>query len=225
MKTKLIILMWICISYKSSGQIVASSAELTGNYGNFLNSVTFGKPIPPGEVIGTNYLNRDWQKGTINLLNNQVISNCDLKYDVLNKQVEVFDRKQNLVYIIDNKKIVNFTVTNYIKDINFIKYDNEYYEVLTEGTMSVWKKYYIYTKQPTYVVGLDAGSRDYKMFLKHDNYIKIGEKLIKVDKNLVWDRFINGEKLKKLEEKIKSEKLKAKNEESLIKIANFYNTL
>lgn len=202
--------------------------------GGLSNSdILYGVPMPPGNVIGDNYLDKKWNKANILLYQSEaVIEGYPVKYDVKSDLIEI---KTNAgIKILDVKKIKNIVWVDSVSSaphyfVNAGEFKKEgvpskgLVEVLVDGTLPLVKKTELFVKKPTYNAALDVGTRDTKIYPKETIYfVKDGEMLkVKGKKDVMGAA---GDRANEIESFIKSNKLNVNKEADLKKVFEFLNS-
>ncbi|MCK4663599.1 MAG: hypothetical protein KAT68_12085 [Bacteroidales bacterium] len=178
------------------------------------------------KIDGTPYFNKEWEKGTVKFLNGNEYRVKFFKYDV-NLERLLF-LKDDVTYYIPNKgEIEKFTIgtSNFV----YIKYDDKnikaFFEVLSNGEkIKLLKKYKCVYVEGKKGDGIAPAIND-KYSINKSYYIKIANEpaiKFKVKKDDVLQLMSDNKEL--VEEYIKKNKLKFKNENDLAKIFDFYST-
>lgn len=201
--------------------------------GGLSNSdILYGVPLPPGSVIGDNYLDKKWNKANILLYQTEtIIEGYPVKYDVKSDLIEI---KTNVgIKVLDVKKVKNLVWVDSISSaphyfVNAGEFKKEgvpskgLLEVLVDGTLPLVKKTEFFVKKPTYNAALDVGTRDTKIYPKETTYfVKEGEMIkVKGKKDIAAAA---PERAKEVETFIKVNKLNVNKEADLIKVFEFLN--
>ncbi len=202
--------------------------------GGLSNSdILYGVPLPPGKVIGDNYLDKKWNKANILLYQSEtVIEGYPIKYDIKSDLVEI---KTNAgIKILDIKKIKNIVWVDSITSIphyfvNAGEFKREgvpsrgLLEVLVDGNIPLVKKTELFVKKPTYNAALDVGTRDTKIYPKETNYyVKDGEMIkVKGKKDI---SAAAADRANEVESFIKVNKLNVNKETDLIRVFEILNS-
>lgn len=198
MKTLVLGLMVICFSGKTFGQWAIPTnmrAEntldrLSDKGGLSRSDMLYGIPMAPGNVVGDNYLNKNWNAATILLYQSEtMIEGFPVKYDLKSDLIEIktksgikilgCDKIKNLVWI----DSINAQPHYFVNASEFKKDGVEsrgLLEVVVDGMLPLLKKTEIYVKKPTYNAALDAGSKDTKIFQKETFFYAREKNLFKI---------------------------------------------
>jgi len=201
--------------------------------GGLSNSdILYGVPLPPGKVIGDNYLDKKWNKANILLYQSEtVIEGYPIKYEIKSDLVEI---KTNAgIKILDIKKIKNIVwvdsvtlIPHYFVNAGEFKREGVpsrgLLEVLVDGTIPLVKKTELFVKKPTYNAALDVGTRDTKIYPKETTYyVKEGEMIkVKGKKDIPAAA---ADRANEVESFIKVNKLNVNKETDLIRVFEFLN--
>jgi len=240
MKTLVLGLMIICFSGKSFGQWAIPTnmrAEntldrLSDKGGLSRSDMLYGIPMAPGNVVGDNYLNKNWNAATILLYQSEtMIEGFPVKYDIKNDLIEIktksgvkilgCDKIRNLVWI----DSVNAQPHYFVNASEFKKDGVEFrglLEVLVDGKLPLLKKTEIYIKQPTYNAAMDAGSKDTKIFQRETIFSAKDKNLIKI-KNKSDILAIAGDREKETTSFIKENKINTNKLPELRRVFEFLN--
>lgn len=177
------------------------------------------------EVKGTPYLVNSWCKGSVKFSNGNILKNEDLMYDMVSGQVLYKKAGSEDVIMAFSDPIKSFSINVDGKGRNFIKNktDNAFFEVLYDGpTKLVKQSQKFINEQSQYGSATKAKVIEEKSiyFLLPTN----GDK-IQLSKDKKATLAAMGNKQSAIDAYIKKEGLNLKNENDLIKIAQYYNTL
>jgi hypothetical protein len=140
------------------------------------SDILYGVPLPPGSVIGDDYLDKKWNMSTILLYQSEaMIEGNYTRYDIKADLIEV--KTNSGIKALDVRKIKNMlwldSITAephyYVNAMEFRKNGTQLtglLEVVVDGNTPLLKRTEIKVKEPTYVVALDVGSRDTKIYKK-----------------------------------------------------------
>jgi len=192
----------------------------------------YGLPIPPGTIIGDTYLDKKWNRATILLYeSDKVIEGYFVKYDIKGLSVEL--KAKNGIKLLDIRKVKSMIWLDSLSNlpqyfVNAKEYNEEgtpltgLLEVVVDGQMPLFKKTYLWEKEPTYVVAFDVGSRDKKIYKKDSFYFGKGSDVTKITnkKNLI---VAFGDMGPEMEGFIKTNKLDVSKATGVQKIFEYYN--
>lgn len=137
----------------------------------------WGIPLEPGRVVGTTYLTEDWNRTTIMLRDtDKLIEGYHTRYEIDLDQIEIRTAKE--VKILDGRNVESFVWLDDLSQVphyfvNARDYRTEdgesmggFFEVLSEGPLTLFSRTSIYVKEPNYNVALDMGIRDTRVMKK-----------------------------------------------------------
>jgi hypothetical protein len=207
--------------------------KLTRAGGFSSSEIMRGIPPPPGEVIGSPYLDDDWNVGTVMLYrDNALIERLPIKYDVEKHVLEIYDG--SVVKVLESTKVKSFI---WVKDasqqaqyfVNAKDFNADgapligFFEVLVDGAMPLMRKSEITIQKANYVKEFDTGSRDDKLIKNEYLYYAEEKNVSKVPKRKLTEIFKN--LAPDMENFIKEQGLNPKEVAHLIKIFQKYNSL
>ena len=137
----------------------------------------YGIPLEPGSIVGNAFLNPDWKRTTFLLYDNdKMIEGYSSRYEIERDQFEIM--ASGMVKVLNGKKVKSFVWLDsltrmphyFVNGRNFKDENNTslsgFYEVLTEGTLSMLAKTEVVVKKPNYSVQFDMGNRDMRISKK-----------------------------------------------------------
>ena len=141
----------------------------------------YGIPLEPGRVLGTSYLNTEWHRTTFLLYDvEKMLQGYHSRYEIQGDQFEI--KAADGVKILNGSKVKSFVWLDSVTRlphyfVNGKDYKNEdnvnfsgFFEVLTEGSLTLLSKTDILIKEPTYNEKLDMGRRDTQIVRKTHYY-------------------------------------------------------
>jgi hypothetical protein len=142
------------------------------NFDNF-----YGIPLEPGSIVGNAYLNPDWKRTAFLLYDNdKMIEGYSSRYEIDRDQFEIL--ASGTVKVLHGKKVKSFVwvdsltrIPHYFVNGSDFKDENNislsgFYEVLTEGALSLLAKTEVVVKKSSYSVAFDMGNRDTRISKK-----------------------------------------------------------
>lgn len=195
-----------------------------------------GLPIvrPPAEFVGDIYFNSQWGPATVILYENgDTIKGFDVRYNIYFDEIDF--RTQNGERALVTSKVKSFTLQDSLtrqstEFVNSQEYTIEgvpligLFEVLVNGRVPLFKRHTLIVKDPDYHPALNAGSRDIRIFKHSDYYAAFGKELSLVKgKKKVLASF--GDKAQAVEAYIKTNKILVFEQNGLIRVFEFYNSL
>jgi hypothetical protein len=196
------------------------------------SDLLYGIPIPVGDIIGDNYLDKKWNKSTVILYESEkLLEGYWIKYDIKNGVIEF--KTKGGIKIIGESKIKNIIwIDSLTSQPHYFVNGGEYkidgvpssglYEVMVDGEFPLLKKSEIHVIKPTYIPAFDVGTRDTKISLKDIFlYAKEGE-LTKI-KNKADVVSASGSRAAEMESFIKVNKLNVNKPLGLVRAFEFIN--
>lgn len=137
----------------------------------------YGIPLEPGSIVGNAYLNPDWKRTTFLLYDNdKMIEGYSSRYEIDRDQFEIM--ASGMVKVLNGKRVKSFVwvdslsrMPHYFVNGRDFKDENNtpfsgFFEVMTEGTLSLLAKTEVVVKNPNYSVQFDMGNRDTRISKK-----------------------------------------------------------
>ncbi|HAN17709.1 MAG: hypothetical protein A2X13_03685 [Bacteroidetes bacterium GWC2_33_15] len=179
------------------------------------------------EIEGSSFFNENWLKATIKITNKDEFIVDSLKYDIYSDNL-LFLYKGVEYYISNKKDIISFTIGN----SKFIHYTNNedntksFFEILNDDEKLILvKKYNCFIVEGKKSDGINPGNIDrYK--ITNDYYTIFNNnsaQLFKNKKNNLLE-LMSDQKVA-IEKYIYENRLKMKNEDDLVAIFKYYNTI
>jgi hypothetical protein len=141
------------------------------------SDILYGIPLPVGNMIGDNYLDKKWNVATILLYQSEaMIEGYPVKYDIKANLIEI--KTIAGIKVLDVNKVRSLVWKDSVThDTHFFINAAEYkkngaaltglLEVMVDGNRPLMKKTELYVKKPTYNPALDMGTRDYRIYQRH----------------------------------------------------------
>lgn len=181
-----------CFSQGSIPPVFRSQETLRGlNNGIGPTELLYGVPLPTAALVGDSYLNENWTRSIVLLYRDEKLLEGYLtRYDISEDMIQFITK--NGIKVLNGASVKSLvwidTVTNvrsYL--INAKGYKDEkgtpfsgFFEVLSDGSLPLFKKTFIYVKKANYVVQFDVGSRDDVIQKLEDYFYANGEVAIKM---------------------------------------------
>lgn len=200
-------------------RLTTSSLDRVGN--NII-----GIPVPAGRVVGDFYLDPKWNLGSVEITNkNATIDGYPMKYDIKSQNVEILTPTGIRLLELKNVGAVVWfdSLTrqpHYF--VNASKYTLDgapmtgLMEVLADGKRALFSKAEVHVKQPTYVVAIDAGSRDTEIYKKVAYYYNNGTELVLIKSKKKFLEGFSAEERSDIESFMKKNSVDMKSERDLI---------
>lgn len=148
----------------------------------------YGIPLEPGRVIGNAYLNPDWNRTTFLLYDeDKMIEGYPARYEIDQDQFEI--QVGAGIKLLNGKSVRSFVWVDsltrsphYFVNAKDFKNENNipltgFFEVLTEGDLTLLSRTDLVVKKPNYNDKLDVGSRDERILKKTKFYFTEGGKI------------------------------------------------
>ena len=203
------------------------------NAGVYINDVS-GFPIRPAttdEISGTNYLNKDWQLGSVTVQNGKTYKNMLVKLDLLNhKFVFKGDKGETMGFVDPVAQVIldptSLNTNPVILRNGFNGADvnpNDYLQVMTDGNVVLLKKMSIIIKEV----------KEYNSAVTEKSYVNKSSYYIAQKDKPLQSLALNKKGIlnvltahgKEVEQYINDNKINFKKDEDIIKVINYYNSL
>ena len=205
-----------------------SSSDYTDEAGNSsLSGGTAVNKYEPLGVKGSMYLSDEFENGEVLLADNSVMEDVKLRYNIYYRQMQFIQDEDTAAFSnpdeVDYFKIRDqiFIHTEYVKDESI---DSDYFQVLLDDNCQL-----LYRRMVKYhkVVDTRSGDEEKEIFVNCcEFYVKKGNEpaqRICLNKKSICCAFVDKEE--EVAAFIKTNKLKMKTREDLIKVIEFYNKL
>ncbi|MDW7694740.1 hypothetical protein R9C00_08300 [Flammeovirgaceae bacterium SG7u.111] len=198
------------------------------------SDMMIGRKLPPPETKGDFFYETEWQSAVIHLRNGQDIKNYPVRYDLENKLFEIkVDEKIKILKgnAVKSYEWLHFQYQQSESFVNAEDYEFEgtkllgFYKVLVSGDVSLLSMRKTKIKKPTYVEGIDVGSRDNEILKYDEFYVAKEGKVFQLTNNRKKDgaflEELTGEK--ELDKYMKQNKLGTKKEKDLVQLFEYLN--
>jgi hypothetical protein len=194
----------------------------------------FGLSLPPGEIRGSYYLDDKWNLATIMLYeNDRVISGFPIRFDLKSNIIEIRSRNdfrvlptkliKSIVWIDSVNQLPHYFLNLREFQSKSVSFDG-LFEVLVDGSLSLFKLTLITEVKPNYVVALDVGSRDIKIVKKEVFFYAVGKELIEIVNAKLLERSLS--KLNPaMDLYLEGNKISIKKQPALVYLFEHYNSL
>lgn len=237
----LFLIQQIC-SLNLAAQAIGSGGGVSGGSGLSFDASSLGASIQEKEAsapktIGTIYMDDNWNMGEIHLLNKQVVKGFPLKYDIKNNTVEVKVYSKIKVCPIGIITKFNWKGKDQFKTKEFVNckgYEFKdgtpligFFETIynPEQRHKLFAKTNLRVIKPDYNIALDIGDRDSKIVKKNQYYLIDDNTVFLIEKNKRKSLILFQEKAPLIKRFMKKNKLKFNEENDLIKVIEYYNSL
>lgn len=221
----------------TNGLFAQTHVENSGAINNVLGDYRFQKVTDDNnyrfvekisEIWGTPYLEKEFQPGKITTNEGIIISELQLQYNACNDDIEFLKGEDR--YVVDPKSMVKKAefggkVFSYIQYLADGKTQGGFFEILTEGKLTLLIKYTVrfFEKEKPQPFGNQRPARfDPPIKQYYLSFDEAPAKLISNKKKLLE---LFGNKMNEMESYISRNKLSIKEDESLKKITTYYNSL
>jgi hypothetical protein len=223
------------MSYSTFAQNAAGSMNQDMMYGNggFIRTVHPNSKI----IIGSPYINTDWQDATLKTEKNQVFNNLKLKYDVYQNEVLLLKPDGDSVALLPNI-VSEFTITNIkLKQSKFKRFNNlktddnnlksRYLNVIYENKVVLGKLLTAKILPADKIQGTYGSQRLNDEYEKTEAYYFINKEQIPTKVKLSKKSLLEvlADKKEKVDTYIKTEKIDASSEAGWAKTLAYYETL
>ena len=221
------IIMTITIS--GSAQIIYPPGYINMNIQSGGLVVPINNYSPKSDDQRESYISDRWNQGSIVLLTGDTIQNYPLKYNLSTRNVEV--KTEQLVKVVPIGDVQQFYWLDNDQRLTFINGSGytlggapvgDYYQVLAEGTLNLFKKHHLAVQKANYRPELDVGTAEDRLVKTVKYFIATGNALQELKNNKkIFDHFRQHRAtVKKF---AKREDLNPKREDDLITIVQHYN--
>ncbi len=191
-------------------------------------------PVAPPEVEGSSYLNEEWLLGNIEIKRNNIIEDVPIRYDIKNQSLEI--KYDGQVKICPLDRIHNFSYLNFegnqfkyfnTSEVNNIRFDlpKGICRILVNDNTKLIKYIYAETIKSNYNVALAIGDPNHKIVIKETPFAIANDEVYEVKSTLKANSNIFGTKTELIKSFAKKNKLKFTDDEDLIQIFEYYNSL
>jgi hypothetical protein len=137
----------------------------------------YGIPLEPGRIVGNAYLSSHWKRTAFLLYDgDKMIEGYPARYEIDQDQFEI--KAAGGVKVLNGKRVKSFVWVDsltkaphyFVNGKDLTNTENVpmagFYEVLTEGALTLLLKTEVIVKKPTYNEKLDVGNRDQRIVKK-----------------------------------------------------------
>ena len=196
----------------------------------------YGIPLPEGKIIGDTYLDIHWKNSSILLYESEkLIEGFPIRYDIMTDEVEVKSKKgikvlkgikiKSFVWVDSVTKAADYFVNaKDFKDESNVPYSG-FFQVLTEGSLPLFKKTEIDIKKADYNIQFNVGSQDDKILKKSEFYTLKDKQVVELPSSKKKIIALFGDKSEAMEVFIKENDLSITKGDQLKIIFEHYNSL
>lgn len=197
--------------------------------------ILYGIPLPPPEVIGDTYYTAYWSPTSLLLYGDKMVEGFPARYDIYGDEVEL--RGKNGVRVMPSKMFKSFVwidsvskePTYFVNAKDFLAESKVplkgFFQVMTEGSVTLLKRMTVYVKKADYNMVLNVGSRDDKIMKEITLYYTKGNTAFEVPSSKKKLLPIFGDKATAVEQYIKDKDLSVSKENDVKSIFAYYNSL
>jgi len=208
--------------------------NLSGSQKINANSVIYGVPTAPSEVIGDFFYDSTFVESKVVLVGDKTVYETFGRFDIKNDVLEIRSFGGNRW--VDGNKISFFTLkqkntlnpTLFINVKNFICDEakkNGFFEVLQEGKGLFLQYTKLTIRKPTYVPALGTGDLNSKVIREVEYFYAMDSKATKISNSKKSMIAIFGDKKDDVAKFISQNDLDLKSKYGLIKLFNYYESL
>jgi hypothetical protein len=198
------------------------------------NEILIGIPVPPGEVIGDYYLISEWRKTSFTLnVTEKLYEGFSCRYNIHFNQLEI--KTETGINALSGSKIKSFVWIDQKTEAPTFYVNAQYYfvkgikqagflNVISDGSVPLFKKTSIVVREPDYKHEFSMGSRDTQIKQKQTFFYTHNNELVEIKpKDVKKLEPIFGERATEIENFIRKNSLSFGNEFHLKMIFDFYN--
>jgi hypothetical protein len=189
------------LSFAANGQMATSlpsNVRATNTLdglkdGGLTNSeILYGMPMAPGDIIGDEFLNENWDKSEVSMKDSdKKIQDFPCRYNLATNEL-FFQTQTGEVRALKGSKVKSFSLTDgktgkvseFVSAGKFLEDGaplDGFVEVLVDGKSGLYKRYQINVIKPNYRQEFDMGSRDTKLVKKSTYFRADGINLVKLN--------------------------------------------
>jgi hypothetical protein len=208
--------------------------NLSGSQKISANSVLYGVPTPPSEIVGDFFYDSTFVPAKVVLVGDKTVYETFARLDMKNKVLEIKEIGGNRW--IENNKISFFTLNmkNTLEPVlffnvkNFIVDDDDktgFFEVLQDGKGLILQHTKVSVRKPTYNPALGTGDLNAKVMRENEYYYAIDGKAKKISNSKKSMIAIFGDKKDDIAKFISQNDLDLKTKNGLSKLFNYYESV
>ena len=191
--------------------------------------------LPPAKTTGNVYLDDDWHLGNFTMKGAPTYKGFLLRYDLQHQNLEIRIDNEIKVCVLSMLNDFDFMDKSTNQNSHFVNIDeieNSYVishkgvvKVLLDKNIKLYQHFYLEKKEANYAPTMDIGNKDHKIIKKSSYYVLVNNYLQKVSNSLHKNEIVFGNYSNEVEQFAKANKLKLKNEQHMVAIMDFYNSL
>jgi hypothetical protein len=223
----------LMLSFTVSAQDKNTQSQLSLSRLKTLKSVGLYNSVdqiaPESKVIGSPYLNEDWQNANITLNSNENINTYPVKYNIYSDMLEI--KVANEVKGLDGNNVKSFSFVladqfyrTFLRSSSFKNGElSGFVEVLVGGKMKLLKKVFVTVLPPDYSVQLNVGSRDTRIIKREIFYYSDEESIQEIPTSRKKILKLFEDDKERISKFLEANDVDLKTEDGLRSIFNFYN--
>lgn len=186
---------------------------------------------PDAHVVGTPYVDDNWQNAAIFLQDGDRFTKIPIRYDIYSDilEIKVGDQVKGL----EGSKASGFSVVSNGSERRFMRASRfkadepiaGFLEVLDSGKVQLLKHYAVTVVKPDYSPQMNVGSRDYKVLHKHTFYYNTEGVIREVPKQKKKLLAIFSDHQSEVSDFIRNERIDLNDESGLKRVFEFYSQL
>lgn len=191
--------------------------------------------LPPPKTEGNVYLDDNWHFGNFAMKGTALYNGFLLRYDLRHQNLEIkIDDEIRIcvVSMLDEFYFIDKSTNQNSHFISLDKIENSFVighkgiiKILADNKVKLYKNYFLETQKANYSPALDMGNKDNKIIKKSSYYLAVDNTIVKLSTSLKKNKAAFGTYFSKIETYSKKNKLRLKNEQDMIALVNYYNTL
>ena len=208
--------------------------NLSGSQKISANSVLYGIPTPPSEIVGDFFYDSTFVPAKVVLVGDKTVYETFARLDMKNKVLEIREIGGNRW--IENNKISFFTLmkkntfepTLFFNVKNFINEDEDktgFFEVLQDGKGLVLQHTKVSVRKPTYNAALGTGDLNAKVMRENEYYYASEGKAKRISNTKKSMIAIFGDKKDAVAKFISQNEVDLKSRNGLAKLFNYYESV
>jgi hypothetical protein len=208
--------------------------NLSGSQKITANSVLYGVPTPPSELVGDFFYDSTFVDSKIALVGDKQVYESTARFDIKNDVVEIKTKDGNRW--VDGSKISFFTLATktspnpvlFMNVKNFKSGEEKlsgFFEVLQDGKVLLFQHTKVKIRKPTYSPALGTGDLNSKVIKESEYYCAVDGKIQKVTTSKKGIMALFGDKKDEISKFLSTNDVDLKSRGGLANLFNYYNTI